>query len=135
MSYSWLEDYLARIEGKEARQQYYERHYAAWHEAARKMAEAIVESHMALSSVSVEAQERQAQLYRSFFESVVSNLRDQAESNRAASRELSEQVLKSQEASRLLAQESMNAYVSFLDSMFSYYQENTRAAGRATRHS
>lgn len=135
MSYSWLEDYLARIEGKEARQQYYERHYAAWHEAARKMAEAIVESHMALSSVSVEAQERQAQLYQSFFESVVSNLRDQAESNRAASRELSEQVLKSQEASRLLAQESMNAYVSFLDSMFSYYRENTRAAGRATRHS
>jgi len=133
VSYSWLEDYLARIDGKEARQEYYERHYAAWHEAARKMAEAIVESHRALASVSLETQERQAQLAQSFFESVAGNLRDQAESNRAASRELAEQVLKSQEASRLLAQESANAYVDFLDSMFSYYRENPRAAERPTR--
>ena len=135
MSYSWFEDYLTRLDGKEARQQYYERRFAAWNEAARKMAEAIVESQRALASVSVETQERQAELTRSFFESVVSNLREQAKDNTVGSRELAEQVFKSQETGWLLAQESMEAQVDFLDSIFSYYQENSRAAQRATRRS
>ncbi len=135
MSYSWFEDYLTRLDGKEARQQYYERRFATWNEAARKMAEALVESQRALSSISVETQERQAELAQSFFESVVSNLRDQVESNVAGSRELAEQVYKSQETGWLLAQESMKAQVDFLDSIFSYYQENLKAAQRATRRS
>ena len=135
MSYSWFEDYLARLDGKEARQQYYERRFATWNEAARKMAEALVESQRALSSVSMETQERQAELAQSFFESVVSNLRDQVESNAAGSRELAEQVFKSQETGWLLAQESMKAQVDFLDSIFSYYQENLKAVQRATRRS
>lgn len=135
MSYSWFEDYLTRLDGKEARQQYYERRFAAWNEAARKMAEALVESQRALSSVSMETQERQAELAQSFFESVVSNLRDQVESNAAGSRELAEQVFKSQETGWLLAQESMKAQVDFLDSIFSYYQENLKAVQRATRRS
>jgi hypothetical protein len=135
VSYSWFEDYLTRLDGKEARQQYYERRFATWNEAARKMAEALVESQRALSSISVETQERQAELAQSFFESVVSNLRDQVESNAAGSRELAEQVYKSQETGWLLAQESMKAQVDFLDSIFSYYQENLKAAQRATRRS
>lgn len=135
MSYSWFEDYLTRLDGKEARQQYYERRFATWNEAARKMAEALVESQRALSSISVETQERQAELAQSFFESVVSNLRDQVESSVAGSRELAEQVYKSQETGWLLAQESMKAQVDFLDSIFSYYQENLKAAQRATRRS
>ena len=135
MSYSWFEDYLTRLDGKEARQQYYERRFAAWNEAARKMAEAIVESQRALASVSVETQERQAELTQSFFESVVSNLREQAKDNTVGSRELAEQVFKSQETGWLLAQESMEAQVDLLDSIFSYYQENLRAAQRATRRS
>ena len=135
MSYSWFEDYLTRLDGKEARQQYYERRFATWNEAARKMAEALVESQRALSSISVETQERQAELAQSFFESVVSNLRDQVKSNVAGSRELAEQVYKSQETGWLLAQESMKAQVDFLDSIFSYYQENLKAAQRATRRS
>ena len=135
MSYSWFEDYLTRLDGKEARQQYYERRFATWNEAARKMAEALVESQRALSSISVETQERQAELAQSFFESVVSNLRDQVESNAAGSRELAEQVYKSRETGWLLAQESMKAQVDFLDSIFSYYQENLKAAQRATRRS
>lgn len=135
MSYSWFEDYLTRLDGKEARQQYYERRFATWNEAARKMAEALVESQRALSSISAETQERQAELAQSFFESVVSNLRDQVASNAAGSRELAEQVYKSQETGWLLAQESMKAQVDFLDSIFSYYQENLKAAQRATRRS
>ena len=129
MSYSWVEDYLTRIDGKEAREQYYARRYAGWHEAARKMAEALVESHRMLSSVSVETQEHQAELTQRFFKSVVGNLKDQVESNTASSRELAEQVLKSQEAGWLLAQESMKAQVEFLDSIFSIpYFLSTRKA-------
>lgn len=135
VSYSWFEDYLTRLDGKDARQQYYERRFAAWNEAARKLAAAIVESQRALSSVSVDTQERQAELTKSFFDSVVSNLRDQVEGNTAASRELTEHVFKSQEIGWLLTQESMKAQVDFLDSIFSYYQENVRAARRATRRS
>ncbi len=52
--YSWLQDYLARLDGKEARREYYERYNASWHEVARKMAEAIAESQAMLASVSVE---------------------------------------------------------------------------------
>ena len=42
--------------------------------------------------------------------------------NRALSEDLIEQQRKQQEASRALAQESVNAYTDFLDSMFSYYR-------------
>jgi hypothetical protein len=37
---------------------------------------------------------------------------------------LIEQQRKQQEASQALAQESVNAYMDFLDSMFSYYRAN-----------
>jgi hypothetical protein len=68
--YSWLEDYFARLDGKEARKEFYERYYGAWHETAQKLAEAILESHRMLSNYSVEAQERQTQITQSFFTSV-----------------------------------------------------------------
>lgn len=120
--YSWLEDYLARLDGKEARKEFYERYYAGWHDTAQKLAEAILESHRMLSSYSVEAQERQVQITRSFFASVDEILRAQAETNLIASRRLAEQALRGQEAAQSLAQESVGAYIDFLDSMFSYYQ-------------
>jgi hypothetical protein len=76
-----------------------------------------------LSKYSVEAQERNTQLARSFFASVDGIIRAQAESNLAASRRLTEQAIKGQEAAQSLARESANAYMDFLDSMFSYYRE------------
>jgi predicted TIM-barrel enzyme len=126
--YSWLQDYLARLDGKEARREYYERYYASWHEVARKMAEAIAESQAMLASVSVESQQRQAQLTQSFFDSVLVNLGAQTRGNLAASREL---ALKSQEAAQTLVQESVGVYVDFLDSMLSYYRTDVRVDGRS----
>ena len=121
--YSWLEDYLARLDGKEARQEYYERYYASWPETVQKLAEAILEYNALLSHFSSETQERQVQLTRSFFESVADNLRTQAEGNLTASQELAEQARRWQEAAQALTQESMNAYVDFLDSaFFSHYR-------------
>ena len=129
--YSWLQDYLARLDGKDARREYYERYYASWHEVAQKMAEAIAESQAMLASVSTETQLRQAQLTQSFFDSVLVNLNAQTRSNLAASRELTEQVLRGQEAAQTLVQESVNAYVDFLDSMLSYYRTDARVDGRS----
>ena len=124
--YSWLQDYLARLDGKEARWEYYERYHGSWHETARKLAEAILESQRMLANYSFEAQERHARLTRSFFTSVDQIIRAQTESNLAASRRLAEQAVKGQEAAQTLARESANAYMDFLDSMFSYYRENTK---------
>jgi hypothetical protein len=53
---------------------------------------------------------------------VINNLRTQAESNRALAEDLIEQQRKQQEASQALTQESVNAYMDFLNSMFAYYR-------------
>ena len=97
-------------------------------EAAEKFAEAIKESYQALSDRSVSAQELNAQLTQDFFNGVINNLRGQAESNRALAEDLIEQQRKQQEASQALTQESVNAYMDFLNSMFSFAQRSTQAA-------
>ena len=91
-------------------------------EAAEKFAGAVKESYHALADRSVSAQELNAQLTQEFFNGVINNLRTQAESNRALADDLIEQQRKQQEASRALAQEGANAYMEFLNSMFSFYR-------------
>ena len=102
-------------------------------EAAEKFADAIKESYQALADRSVSAQELNAQLTQEFFNSVTNNLRTQAESNRALAEDLIEQQRKQQEASQALTQESVNAYVDFLNSMFSYYRGSLDEAQRSAR--
>ena len=102
-------------------------------EAAEKFADAIKESYQALAERSVSAQELNARLTQDFFNGVINNLRTQAESNRALAEDLIEQQRKQQEASQALTQESVNAYMDFLNSMFAYSRQGTQAAGRATR--
>ena len=90
-------------------------------EAAEKFADALKESYQSIANRSVSAQELNAQLTQDFFNGVINNLRIQAEGNRALSEDLIEQQ---REASRTLAQESVNAYTDFLNSMFAYYKGN-----------
>src|SRR5215213_5654476 len=99
-------------------------------EAAEKFAGAIKESYQALADRSVSAQELNAQLTQEFFNGVINNLRTQAESNRALAEDLIEQQRKQQEASQALTQESVNAYMDFLNSMFAYYKGNLDEAQR-----
>jgi polyhydroxyalkanoate synthesis regulator phasin len=91
-------------------------------EAAEKFADALKESYQSIADRSVSAQELNAQVTQDFFNGVINNLRTQADNNRALSEDLIEQQRKQQEASQALAQESVNAYMDFLDSMFSYYR-------------
>jgi aromatic ring-opening dioxygenase LigB subunit len=102
-------------------------------EAAEKFAEAIKESYQALSERSVSAQELNAQLTQDFFNGVIDNLRTQAENNRALAEDLIEQQRKQQEASQALTQESVNAYMDFLNSMFAYYRGGLDEAQKSTR--
>jgi hypothetical protein len=93
-------------------------------EAAEKFADALKESYRSIANRSVSAQELNAQLTQDFFNGVLNNLRTQAEGNRALSEDLIEQQRKQREASQTLAQESVNAYMDFLNSMFAYYKGN-----------
>ncbi len=110
-----------------------ERQQRQVNEAAEKFAEAIKESYQALADRSVSAQELNAKLTQEFFNGVINNLRTQAENNRALAEDLIEQQRKQQEASQALAQESVNAYMDFLNSMFSYYRGSLDEAQRGTR--
>ena len=93
-------------------------------EAAEKVADALKESYKSIADRTVTAQELNAQLTQDFFNGVINNLRTQAEGNRALSEDLIEQQRKQREASQALAQESVNAYTDFLNSMFAYYKGN-----------
>ncbi len=93
-------------------------------EAAQKFAEALKDSYQSIAERSVSAQELNTKLTQDFFNGVINNLRTQAQDNRALSEELIEQQKKQQEATQALAQESVNAYMDFLNSMFAYYRGN-----------
>jgi hypothetical protein len=109
-----------------------ERQQRQVNEAAEKFAEAIKESYQALADRSVSAQELNAQLTQDFFNGVINSLRTQAENNRALAEDLVEQQRKQQEASQALTQESVNAYMDFLNSMFAYYRGNLDQAQRSS---
>jgi pyrroloquinoline quinone (PQQ) biosynthesis protein C len=101
-------------------------------EAAEKFAEAIRESFQAVSDRSVSAQQLNAELTQNFFNSVIENLRAQAEGNLALTQELVDQQERQREAAQAIAQESVGSYMDFLNSMFSYYQETVQQAQRQT---
>lgn len=102
-------------------------------EAARKFAEALTESYGKVSDRTISAQGLSAELTQSFFNAVISNLYRQAGGNRAMTRELIEQAQRGQEAAQVLAQESVNAHMGFLDSMFYYYRQSMEEAERSSR--
>ncbi len=86
--------------------------------AARLCAEALVESYRTATDRTVSAQELNAQLMQQFFTGVVKNLHDQTDDILAASRDLAEQTQRGQEAAQALTQESIGAYIDFMNSLF-----------------
>jgi len=101
-------------------------------EAAEKFAEAIRESFQAVTERGASAQQLNAELTQNFFNSVIDNLRAQAEGNQALTRELVEQQERQREATQAMAQESVEAYMDFVNSMFSYYQGTVSQVQRQT---
>ena len=102
-------------------------------EAAEQFANAVRASYQAVADRGRSAYELNAQLTEQFFNRVVENLRTQAESNRQMTEELTSQVQRGQEASRQLTQESVSAYMDFLNSTFSFSQAAPQAAERGAQ--
>jgi hypothetical protein len=98
-------------------------------EAAAQFANALAESYEIVYGQAAASQERQVRFAREFSERVLAHLREQAESGRAAYEQLADQARRQQQAGQALAQESLNAYVEFLETAFSQYRAGT---GRAT---
>ena|SRR5436190_370530 len=101
-------------------------------EAAQRVVVDTLESYKIVWDRLVEAHESQPWLAKNLSEGTMRNLRTQAERNLDAAEELTEHAREGQEAGRVLARESAEAYMDFLDSLFFYYRENARAAERST---
>jgi ABC-type transporter Mla subunit MlaD len=94
---------------------------------AKQFADAVRASYQAVADRSVSAQALNAQLTQQFFADVINNLRTQAEDTRQMTQQLADQQQRTQEATRTIAQESVGAYMEFLNSMFSFAQGRTQA--------
>jgi hypothetical protein len=102
-------------------------------EAAQQFAGALMESFRAVSGRTVLTQQLNAELTQNFFNTVIENLRTEAERNRELTQELAGQQQRQWEAAQELTQESTSAYMDFLNSMFFYYRGSVEEAERSTR--
>jgi len=107
-------------------------------EAAEQFADALRASFQAVSERGASTQQLNAELTQQFFNTVIGNLRTQAEDTRQMTEQLADQQQRQAEAARTMAQESVEesvgAYMEFLNSTFSYapgrvqgWEESNRA--------
>ena len=89
--------------------------------AAEQFTDALVHSYKAVVGRGVSAQESSTQVTKVFFNQTINNLYAQAEQNRHVSQELPDQQRQA-EAAQTLTRESVDAYMNFMDSMFSFWQ-------------
>ena len=102
-------------------------------EAADQFTDAFVHSYKTLAERGVSAQEGSAQVTEVFFNQAINNLHAQAEQNRQATQQLADQLQRQAEAAQTLTRESVEAYMDFMDSMFSWWQGGVQTAERGAR--
>jgi uncharacterized protein YdiU (UPF0061 family) len=102
-------------------------------EAAEQFTDALVQSYNVATERGVSAQEEGAQLTEAFFNQTINYLRAQAEENRQVTERLTEQQQRQADAAQTLTQESVDTYMNFIDSMFSYWQGGVQTAERGAR--
>jgi metal-dependent amidase/aminoacylase/carboxypeptidase family protein len=102
-------------------------------EAAKQFADAVRASYQAVADRSVSAQALNAQLTQQFFADVINNLRTQAEENRQMTQQLADQQQRQADATRTIAQESVGAYLEFMDSMYSWWLGGIQTAEQGAR--
>src|SRR5215211_1850018 len=98
--------------------------------AAQQFTDALVAASRTTSGRSVAAQKLGTQMTGYFFNSVMDNLRTQAEGTRQVRQQLADQQRRAQEATREFTQASTNTYMNLLDSIYSFYQGGTTRAQR-----
>ena len=99
-------------------------------QAAEQFANALRDSYQAVADRTVSAQELNAQLTQDFFNRVIDTLRSQAEDTRQMGQQLADQQQRATEAGQTLTQESVDAYMEFVNSMFSFWQGGAQQARR-----
>ena len=102
-------------------------------EAAEQFTDALAQSYKTVAERSVVAVEQGAQLTEVFYKQTINNLHTQAEENRRATQQLAEQQQRQADAAQSLAQESVEAYRGFVDSLFSYWEGVIQATELGTR--
>src|SRR5215207_723365 len=102
-------------------------------EAAEQFAEAVRASFQAVSERGASAQQLNAELTQQFFDTVIDNLRTQAEDTRQMTQQLADQQQRQAEAAQTLTRESVGAYMEVMDSMFSYWQGGIQTAEQGAR--
>jgi len=102
-------------------------------EAAEQFTDALVQSYKTVADSGVSAQERNTQVTEVFFNQTINNLHAQAEQNRQATQQLADQQQRQAEAAQTLTRESVDAYMDFMDSMFSWWQGGIQTAERGAR--
>jgi hypothetical protein len=90
--------------------------------AAQEFADALVAAYRTTSDGTAVAQQLGAQQIEYFFDTVMNNLRTQAEGTSQITRQLATQQELARDATRELARVSTDNYMDFLDSVFSFYQ-------------
>jgi chromosome segregation ATPase len=98
--------------------------------AAQEFTDALVAAYKTTSDSTVVAQQLGAQQIEYFFDTVINNLRTQAEGTLQVTQQLADQQELAREATRDLAQMSTDNYLDLLDSMFSFYQGGTSRTQR-----
>jgi chromosome segregation ATPase len=98
--------------------------------AAKEFTDALVAAYRTTSDGTAAAQQLGAQQIEYFFDTVMNNLRTQAEGTLQITQQLATQQELAQQATRELTQVSTDNYMDFLDSVFSFYQGGTSRTQR-----
>src|ERR671916_489622 len=102
-------------------------------QAADQFTDALVQSYKVVAERGVSAQEQGTQVTEVFFNQAIHNLHAQAEENRQATQRLADQQQRQADAAQTLTKESVDAYMYFMDSMFSYWQGGIQTAEQGAR--
>src|SRR5829696_6507302 len=102
-------------------------------QSQQRINEALVQSYKTVAESGVSAQERNTQVTEVFFNQTINNLHAQAKQNRQATQQLADQQQRQTEAAQTLTRESVEAYMDFMDSMFSWWQGGIQTAERGAR--
>jgi hypothetical protein len=98
--------------------------------AAQEFTDALLAAYRTTSENTAAVQELSAQQLEYFFNTVINNLRTQAEGTLQLTQQLASQQQLAREATRDLTQASTDNYMDLLDSVFSFYQGGTSRTRR-----
>jgi len=102
-------------------------------EATRSLIESLRESNQAIMESTVAAQERNVRYVQSFVQNGTEVLKSNVNSARTLMQILAEQSQKQQETFQALVRESLDTYVDFLFTPFSYYRQAVDTAESIAR--